>query len=226
MPDRLRRRPAAAVGTVSIALAVALGVAAAGYGAQRLLLRTPPRAELVAAHAVAELPRFRYSRSVVHIAGARPRRAECLEGWETIRHNGRQLIGHGAQVLFSDGERLRVGLHRIVVVTPGRDRSLLPPIAELELAGCGRILANHVYANLVGGRRTYAVRELLGRRDVYRIHVRTRRMHVDMFVDAKTLRVVAIHLETRYATAFSHVRQVRLTPALKQSFARRFLVHG
>lgn len=224
MPDRLRRRPAAAAGTtVAIALLVALCVTAAGYGAQRLLLRTPPHGELVAAHAVGELPRFRYTHSVIEITGARPRRAECLEGWEVIPGRRRRVVGRGAEVLFSDGERLRVGAHRVIVVRRGRDRSLLPPVAELELAGCGRVLANYVYGKLSGQHRTYAVETTLDGSPVYRIHIRTKRTRFDVFLDRHTLRAVAVHLETRYTTAGSTIRQVRLTPELKRSFLRRFV---
>lgn len=224
MPDRPRRRPATAVGTtVAIAILVALAMAGAGYGAQRLLLRTPPHGELVAAHAVGELPRFRYSRAVVTIAGGTTRRAECLEGWEVIPGRKHRVVGRGAEVIFSDGERLRVGAHRVIVVRPGRDRSLLPPVAELELAGCGHVLANYINGRLTGLHRIYAVATTLHGRRAYRLHVRTTRTRFDVYVDRETLRAVGVHLETRYATAWSRVEQVRLTPALKQSFLRRFV---
>ena len=224
MPDRLRRRPAAAVGTtVAIAIVVALAVTAAGYGAQRLLLRTPPRSELVAARAVGELPRFRYNRSVITIAGGTTRRAECLEGWEVIPGRTHHVVGRGAEVLFSDGERLRVGAHRVIVVRPGRDRSLLPPVAELELAGCGHILGNYINERLAGIHRVYATPTTFHGRRAYKFHIRTRRTHFDIYVDRETLRALAVHLETRYATAWSRVEQIRLTPALKQSFLERFV---
>jgi hypothetical protein len=223
MPERLRRRPAAAVGTtVAIATLVALAVAGAGYGAQRLLLRTPPQSELVAARAVAELPRFRYNRAVVTIAGGTTRRAECLEGWEVIPGRKHQVVGRGAEVIFSDGERLRVGAHRVVVVRPGNDRSLLPPVAELELAGCGHVLANYINAKLTGEHRVYAVATTWNGQRVYRFHLRTKRTHFDVYVSREKLRALAVHLETRYTTAHSRIEQVRLTPALKQSFLRRF----
>jgi hypothetical protein len=224
MPDRLRRRPAAAVGTtVAIAMLVALAVTGAGYGAQRLLLRTPPHSELVAAHAVGELPRFRYNRAVVTIAGGTTRRAECLEGWEIIPGRRQHVVGRGAEVLFSDGERLRLGAHRVIVVRPGRDRSLLPPVAELELAGCGHVLSNYINAKLTGEHRVYGVATTFAGRSAYRFHLRTLRTRFDVYVDRETLRALAVHLETRYARAWSRVRQVRLTPALKQSFLRRFV---
>ena len=224
MPDRLRRRPAAAAGTtVAIAILVALAVTGAGYGAQRLLLRTPPQSELVAARAVAELPRFRYNRSVVTIAGGTTRTAECLEGWEILPGRKHPVVGRGAEVIFSDGERLRVGAHRVILVHPGRDRSLLPPVAELELAGCGHVLANYINAKLTGEHRIYATATSFDGQRAYKFHLRTTRTRFDVYVNRETLRAVAVELETRYTTARSRVQQIRLTPALKQSFLRRFV---
>lgn len=221
MRGRRPRLPAAAT-TATVAFGVALLVTAAAYGAQRLVLRTPPHSELVAARAVGELPRFRYSRSTVRIDGAQPRSAECLEGWEVIPGRRRRVVGRGAEVIFSDGERLRVGAHRVIVEHPGSQKSLLPPVAELELAGCGRVLANYINDRLVGVHRVYATPTTYHGRRAYSFHIRTRRSRFDVLVDRETLRALAVRLATRYTTASSRIYQVRLTPALRQSFLRRF----
>lgn len=215
---RLRARSAAT--TVATALLVAAAVVGAGWGVQRLFLRAPTRGELLASRVEGVLLRYRYITSIVHVAGDPVRRAECLEGWEPGR-NGKPA-GRGARVLFSDGERLIQGDRRVVRIGAGANPAHLPPIAQVELAGCSRSMTNHIYGRLVDGNRTHAVPTTFLGKPALRLHVRTERTRFDLFVDPKTLVSAGMRVETAHATAFSRLEPVRLTPALKRSFLERF----
>src|SRR5437868_4817623 len=141
--------------TLAVAFAVAAVVVGAGYGLERGVLRSPPDGELIAADIQGNVAQFRYVTSEVHVSGAPTVRGECLEGWEPGT-KGRPA-GRGARVAFSDGERLIVGDRRIARIQPSRRPSGLAPVVEIQLAGCGRLLTNHISAHLVGGRRVHAV---------------------------------------------------------------------
>jgi hypothetical protein len=218
MPVRPRRRAAAAARVTAIALVVALAVAASAYGSQRLLLRTPPQGEQIAAHIVEALGWYRYRTSVVHVRHRPALRAECLEGWQ---REGRHLV-RGGSVIYSDGQRLRHGRHRIVVAHKGRDVIRLRPIFELELAGCGRDIANDIAGALMRARRPRAVPSFFAGHAAYRVRIRVHRAQMEVFADRASLGLLGIRLLTPSWGAWSRIQHVKLTPALKQSFLRRF----
>lgn len=218
MSEGSRRRTIAAAQVTGVALAVALAVAGSGYGAQRLLLRTPPAAEKTSARIVEALGWYRYRTSVVHVRGGATLRAECLEGWQREGHH----LVRGGSVIYSDGERLRHGRHRIVVVRPGRDVIRLRPIFELELAGCGRDIANDIAGSLMRRRRPRALATIFAGRAAYRVRVHVHRAQLDVFVDRARLGLLGIRFLTPSWAASSRIRAVTLTPALKHSFQRRF----
>lgn len=216
----MRASPRRWATTLAVALAVAAGVAGAGYGLERAVLRPPLHGELVAARIEGILLRYRYVRSEVHVPGVPAVRAECLEGWEP--GTDRRPAGRGARVLFADGERLILGDRRIARIAPAQHPSRLPPVAEVELAGCTRALTNHVYGHLVGGRRIHAVpASFLGAR-VLALHVRTPRSRFTLLVDPRTYVPVGIRVRARRVTSWSALRPVPLTPALKRTFLARF----
>jgi hypothetical protein len=214
------RRGAAVLQTVALALLVAAVVVGAGYAAQRVVLRSPTHGELLAAKVEAALLRYRYMTSVVHVAGEPTRRAECLEGWEPGK-NGRPA-GRGARVSFSDGERLILGDRRVARIVHAQNPTLLPPIAEVQLAGCPRSITNHIYGRLLGSPRTHAVAVRFAGRPALRLHVKTRRSVFDLFVDGRTLAPLGMQVVSRHVTGWSVVRPVKLTTARKQAFLERF----
>jgi hypothetical protein len=218
MPGRSRRRAAAAARSTAIALVVALGVAASAYGAQRLVLRAPTEGEQTAAGIVEALGWYRYRTSLVHVRGKPLLRAECLEGWQ---RRGRRMV-RGGSVIYSDGERLRHGRHRIVVVSNGRGVIRLRPIFELELAGCGRDIANDIAGALMRARRPRAVATSFDGRPAYRVRVKVHRAQLDVYADRASLGLLGIRLLTPSWAASSRIRTVTLTPARKRSFLRRF----
>jgi hypothetical protein len=214
------RRWASVAQTVAIALLVTAFVVGAAYGAQRAVLRTPKKGELRAARLEGALLRYRYMTSVVHVAGEPVRHAECLEGWEPGA-NGRPA-GRGARVIFSDGERLILGDRRVARIEGAANPTRLPPIAEVQLAGCPRSLTNHVYGRLVGRPRTQALPTHFAGHEALQMHVPGRRSTFDLYVDAHTLQPLGLQVKSRGVTGWSVVRPQKLTTALKHAFLERF----
>lgn len=216
------RRAASAAQTLAVALGVSALVVGVSYGLQRAVLRPPAHGELVAARIEAILLRYHYVRSTVHVDGEPARTAECLEGWEP-GSNGRPA-GRGARVLFSDGERVILGDRRVLTLTQGRAHSQLSiqPIAEVQLAGCARSLTNRVYGHLVSSHRAHAAPTLFHGRHALYVHIRTSRDVFDLVVDPHTLVPIGMRLGIDGIEAWSTFEPVRITPARRQSFLRRF----
>lgn len=221
MPDRPRGRGAASVHTAVIAALVSAAVVGAGYGLQRALLRAPLDGELVAARVDQALLRYRFVRSTIHVAGERARRAECYEGW--YRRPNRRTYSRGAQILFSDGERLEVSAVGVKRIAAGATATRMPPFAEVELAGCARALTSRIYARLVGHRRTRAVPADFMGRPALVLHLRLPRDRIDLFVQPRSLVPLGLRVETKHAVGWSVVDPVRpLTGPVKRDFVRRF----
>ena len=216
MAARLRRWAT----TLAVALAVAATVVGAGYGLQRAVLRPPLRSEMIAAQIEGILLRYRYVTSEIHVAGVPPVRAQCLEGWEQ-GEDGRPA-GRGGKVAFADGERLVVGDRRIARTAPSRHPSGLPPVAEIELAGCPRALTTHIYGRLVGGKRVHAISTWFRGERVLALRVHTRRSRFALLVHPRTYVPVGMLVRSRGVTGWSVLRPVPLTPALKHGFLERF----
>jgi hypothetical protein len=214
------RRAGAAAGAALVCLLVAGVVLAAGYGAQRVALRPPTQGERLTARSVGVLLRYRYVESELRVGSAAPVKARCLQGWVPGK-NGRPA-GRGARLLFSDGERLLSGDRRIVRLSQGAVDRPLPPVAELQLAGCPRPLTDHLSARLIGGNRARAVPTTFAGKPALRMHVRTRRTRFDLYVDRHTLLPLGLRVVARGVVGWSHVRPLKLTPAEKRRFLEAF----
>jgi hypothetical protein len=214
------RRAAAVVQTLAVAVAVSAAVAGASWAAQRAILRSPTDAELVAARIEGALLRYRYVRSEIHVDGEPVRRAECLEGWE--RRTPHRPAGRGARVAFADGERLIMGDRRIIRIARAAHPTGLPPVAEVQLAGCARALTNHIYSHLVSTRRIHARVARFRGRAALSLRVRTPRTRFTLYVDRVTLEPVGLKVRSRGIEAWSAVQPVKLTPQRKRAFLARF----
>jgi hypothetical protein len=208
--------------TLAVAFAVAAVVVGAGYGLQRSVLRAPGPGEIAAAEIDGWIAQYHFVRSEIHVPGRPVVRGECLEGWQPAV-NGRPA-GRGARVLLSNGERLVLGDRRIARIRAARVPLGLLPVAELELAGCGRALTNHIYGRLVGVHRARAVPDTFRGAHVLRVHVRTHRSRFDLLVTRRDRRYVpvGIRVSTRTGSGWSALRPVLLTPERKRAFLARF----
>ena len=154
------------------------------------------------------------------MAGEPVRRAECLQGWRPNR-NGHPT-GRGASVLFSDGERLVFGNSNVVRLKPSSRPIRLPPIAEVELAGCTRPISNRLYAKLIDGTRPRAEATTFEGAAALHMHILTLRTRMDVYVDPNTLRPLGMRVEANGVVGWSRLRAVTLTTAIQQRFLRRF----
>ena len=214
------RAVATAVRTITIALLVAAAVCGAGFGLQRLALVQPSRGELIAAKSVGVLIRYRYITSEIRVAGEPVRRAECLQGWQPGQ-NGRPQ-GRGARVVFSDGERLILGDRKVVRLQRASRPTHMPPIAEVELAGCTRPITNHLYNKLVDGRRPRAEATTFDGAPALHMRIRSLRTQLDVYVYSHSLQPLGMRVEAHGAVGWSRLETVPLTPAVKRQFLRRF----
>jgi hypothetical protein len=221
MRARPRGRAVAAVlPTIAIALLVAAAVCGAGFGLQRLVLVQPSRAELLAANSVGVLIGYRYITSEIHVAGEPVRRAACLQGWVQSR-KGRPA-GRGARISFSDGERLILGDRMLIRLHPAARPTRLPLIAEVDLAGCTRLITDRLYAGLVGGREPRAQAATFDGAPALRMHDRTLSIRLDLYVHRDTFKPLGIRVDAGGAVGWSRLRAVPLTLAIKQRFEERF----
>jgi hypothetical protein len=220
MRASLRRHAGAALGSLAVALVVAAAVAGAGWGIQRVGLRTPPRGELIAAKAVGVLLHYRYVESDVRVVGGNARHAACLQGWQP-RGKGRPG-GRGARVLYDDGETLLLGDRRVRRLTRGADPAQLRPLLEVELAGCSRPLSDRLSQKLVDGTRPSAVKSSWRGRRAYQVHVRFGPSRFDLYVDRQTLRPLGVRVEEKGVVGWSALRQIVLTTEKQTEFLERF----
>jgi hypothetical protein len=216
----MRVGPAAAARTALIAVVVAGVVCGAGYGVERVGLRAPTQGERVTAKAVGVMLRYRYVTSEIRVAGRAPIQAECVQGWMP-RRPGRPA-GRGARIVLSDGTRLLAGDRQIKRLQAGTSKPPLAPVVAVELAGCPRPLMDHVAKHLIGGTRAEAVPVTFAGRPSYRVHVRTPRTRLDVFVDRRTLVPLGVRVEARGVVGWSDLRTKQLTPARKRAFLERF----
>lgn len=214
------RAVAAALRTVAIALLVAAAVCGAGFALQRLALVQPARGHLIAAKSVGVLIRYRYITSEIRVAGEPVRRAECLQGWQASR-SGRPR-GRGARVIFSDGERLILGDRKVVRLERAARPTHMPPIAEVELAGCTRPITKYLYNGLVDGRRPRADAATFDGAPALHMRLRSLRTHMDVYVHPHSLRPLGMRVKSGGVVGWSRVKVVPLTPAGKRHFLRRF----
>jgi len=127
---------------VSAAVAIAIGAGAlvAAWTVQAATLPRAPRADIAAADALVVLEHHHIASSRLRLDAGRPLAGTCIQGWFPRR---------GTLLRLSDGTR----------VLDMRGRRLSDEdVAELELAGCPRVLASLIARPLVSGARATAVR--------------------------------------------------------------------
>jgi hypothetical protein len=212
------RSPAGLAKTVALALAVCVAVVGICLGLQRAVLAEPAAAELQAARVEGAMILYRYVTATIHLPGRRVLASECLEGW-LPRVDG-HAASRGAEVIFSDGERLREarGAASTRFALLGGPQGRVPFTTQVVLAGCSRTVADRLSLALIGDTPTSAVPALFRGRRVLELHVQTRYSDFRLFADPTTKLPVAVEA----GGGWSSIRSVRLTPALLSDFRRRF----
>jgi hypothetical protein len=131
--------------TAGVALAVAGGALGAGWSVEASALPSPPTADRMAVDSLVVLQHHLFVASRLRIGGARMVRASCERGW---------FPRHGTLLTLDDGSRV---FYRAV-----HPRVAPEQYAELELAGCPRVLSPVVAHLLQSGVDAHARRVWLG----------------------------------------------------------------
>lgn len=183
--------------TVTIAVAIGMGAAAlgAGWTVQAAALPSPARGDLAAVDALVVLARHRYVVSAMHIGSGPVIDGACLQGWFPRR---------GTLLRLSDGAS--VFDHNHVHL----DRRA---VAELELAGCPRVLVAKVASLLQNGVRAHTARA----GDELAVRIPDRPETLTLYVEPKGDVPVGVSLRGPHTTGSSRIRLVPLKPALARS---------
>ena len=201
-----------AVVTLLVACAVGLATFAGGWAVQAASLPPPERSDRVAAHAVAWLLRFRLVESSFRIDGGRVVHGRCLDGWFPSRGGG---ADRGTLLRLDDGVSIvSVPPHSLDVdgAPGGEPRGL--PLAQLELAGCPRVLAPLLGGLVQSGRRVRVTRAFAAGRPALAVRIPTTRTRIVLYLTPKTDRPIAVSVTTGRDSGRGRLRLTRLTPAL------------
>lgn len=120
--------------TAGVALAVAGCALGAGWSVEASALPSPPSADRMAVDGLVVLQHHLFVASTLRVDGRRTVRASCERGW---------FPQHGTLLTLSDGARL--------FYRAAHPRVTAAQHAELELAGCPRVLSPVVARLLQGG---------------------------------------------------------------------------
>jgi hypothetical protein len=131
-------RPSLASSLVAIAMGALVFIA--GWGVQAGFLPAPGRAAIIAARAAGWLSRYRRTNSTISIERRSPVHATCVETW--LR--GADGDAHPETLLRLGGGSIVVALqqHRLDVFGVQHVQPAWLTRAELELAGCPRLLGD------------------------------------------------------------------------------------
>lgn len=132
--------------TAGVALAVGLGALAAGWSVEASALPSPPSADRMAVDSLVVLQHHLFVSSRLRVDGGRTVRASCARGWFP-EHGTLLTLGGGARVFYRADHPHVTSAQR----------------AELELAGCPRVLSPLMAHLLQSGVRARATRSRLGR---------------------------------------------------------------
>ena len=205
--------------SVSIALAGAAGVAAAGWALQAAALPPPKPAARVSADASTWLHEYRLAVDVFHFEHRRFKGA-CVRGW-FAGPKGEQV--RGSLISLENGPILRVSGRQHVSIVAPRRLSRFPPGLLAADAGCTGLLARALGAAAQGGGRLSTERSYAANRSAVALKLeRGREERLTLYVSPRTDRplVSFVDLDGRKITA-----RVYLQPVTRRVLERFGLLH-
>jgi hypothetical protein len=205
--------------TLLVAAAVGAAVLGAGWTVQAAVLPAPDRADLIVARAAKWLSGYRFVESVFAVGGHRAVRARCLQTWVPAKRGGSRRgtvlhFGRTGTIVAPEGGALQV-----LGVAHGEPWPLAA--AQLELAGCPRLLSHVIEAytqslpDIRVKRITVADRPAIG----FGLPLESGRMEI--YVTPRTYRPIALSLTAGRHSGHSLIRLTQLTPALLRAFVGR-----
>ena len=198
--------------TLLVALTTVTAVIAIGWGVQAVALPPPGRAELVAAHAAAWLFRYRLVESTFTIGTGLAVHATCTETW--FRLPGGQS-DRGEVLRMSNGFGIVTLQPRDLDVIGGhRGEARWLPRAQLELAGCPRLLADQIVRAVKSAHKPRLTNSSESGRPVLTLHLRSTPLRLVVLLRPKTDRPVGLRVAGGGYVGHSVLHLARVTPAL------------
>jgi hypothetical protein len=174
------------------ALVMGAMVFGAGCAVQAGVLPVPQRAAVIAAHAAAWLYRYPLVDSTFSIGKGRPVHATCVSTWFPTAAGG---SGPGTLLRLGSGSTVITDLpHDLDVL--GRQHREPPGLirAQLELAGCPRLLANTIAGAAESlGRVSVSPGRALGQRALL-LHVLTRNRWLIVYLAQRTGKPIGLSI--------------------------------
>lgn len=198
--------------TLLVACTVGLATFTGGLAVQAASLPPPERSDRVAARAVAWLLRYRLVESSFRLDGGPVVHGRCLEGWFPST-GGR--VDRGTLLRLDDGVSLvSVPPHSLEIdgAPGGEPRGL--PLAQLELAGCPRILAPFLGGLAQSSRRVHVTPAFAAGRPALAVRIPTARTRIVLYLAPKTDRPIAVSVTSSRRSGRGRIRLTRLTPGL------------
>jgi hypothetical protein len=201
-----------AVVTLLVACAVGLATFVGGWAVQAASLPPPEKGDRVAARAVAWLLRYRLVESSFRIGRGPVLHGRCLEGWFPSA-GGR--VDRGTLLRLDDGVSLvAVAPHDLEIdgAPDGEPHGL--PLAQLELAGCSRVLAPLLGGLVQSGRSVRVAPAFAAGRAALAVRIPTARTRIVLYLAPKTDRPIAVAVSGERYAGRGRIRLTRLTPGL------------
>ena len=198
--------------TLFVACAVGLATFAGGWAVQAASLPPPEKADRVAARAVEWLLRYRLVESSFRIGRSSLLQGRCLESWFPSS-GGR--ADRGTLLQLDDGVTIVAVPSRHLEIDgapKGAPHGL--PLAQLELAGCPRVLAPLLGALVQSGRSVHVSRAFAVGRPALAVRIPSARARIVLYLAPTTDRPIAVSLTSRSYSGRGRIRLTRLTPGL------------
>jgi hypothetical protein len=194
------------------ALVMGAMVFGAGWAVQAGVLPAPQRASLIAARAAAWLYRYRLVDSTFSIGAGSPVHATCVQTWFPTATGGSD---RGTVLRLGSGSTVITVLpHHLDVLDRRHREPLWLTRAQLELAGCPRLLADTIAGAAQSlGRLSVSSARAMGRH-VLLLHVLTRPRRLIVYLASRTGEPIGLSITDGGWHGHSVIRLARVTPAL------------
>lgn len=198
----------------SLLAALVMGAMAfgAGWAVQAGVLPAPQRTAVIAARAAAWLDRYRLVDSTFSVGAGSPVHATCVQTWFPTATGG---SNRGTVLRLGSGSTVITVLRHQLDVLDKRHREPLGlTLAQLELAGCPRVLADTIAgaAESLGRLSVSSTREM--GRHVVILHILTPPRRLLVYLASRTDEPIGLSITDGRWHGHSVIRLARVTPAL------------
>lgn len=194
------------------ALVMSAMVFGAGWALQAGVLPAPRRAAVIAARAAAWLYRYRLVDSTFSIGKGSPVRATCAQAWFPTAAGGSD---RGTLLRLGSGSTVITVLpHDLDVVDRRHRESPWLTRAQLQLAGCPRLLADNIAAAAESlGRTSVSAGRAMGQRALL-LHVLTPNRRLTVYLARRTGEPIGLSITAGGWYGHSVIRLAQATPPL------------